>query len=171
MPNQSSFLRISGAQPFSAFMNKGGGTSKRYKIRTKNVSRKKNERKNKTIQRKRSNQKKRSVQKKKRSIQKKKSIHKSKSSRRKSNRSSNTLTLPTLSSEKELRCNCDKKRKIKGNEPSPKGFGYCAHCTPLNVMMRGKDGKLWENKKYTKGKRWIRVKSPQSGGFLRSGTF
>ena len=152
MPNQSSFLRISGAQPFSAFMNKGGGTSKRYKKRTKNVSRKKNERKNKTIQ-------------------KKKSIHKSKSSRRKSNRSSKTLTLPTLSSEKELRCNCDKKRKIKGNEPSPKGFGYCAHCTPLNVMMRGKDGKLWENKKYTKGKRWIRVKSQQSGGFLRSGTF
>ena len=155
MPNQFSFLRISGAQPFSAFMNKGG-TSKRYKKRTKNVSRKQSQRK-KTI--------------KKRSIQKKKTNKKNKSSRRKSNRSTRTLTLPTLSSEKELRCKCDKNKKIKGSEPSPKGLGYCAHCTPLNVMMRGKDGKLWENRKYTKGKRWIRIKSQQSGGFLRSGTF
>lgn len=160
MPNQSSFLRISGAQPFSAFMNKGGGTSKRHKKRSKNVSRKKSERK-KT--------QKKSVQKK-RTIQKKKSSRR-KISKRKSNRSSRTLSLPTLSSEKELRCNCDKNKKIKGTEPSPKGLGYCAHCTPLNVMMRGKDGKLWENRKYTKGKRWIRIKSQQSGGFLRSGTF
>lgn len=160
MPNQSSFLRISGAQPFSAFMNKGGGTSKRYKKRSKNVSRKKSERK-KT--------QKKSVQKK-RTIQKKKSSRR-KISKRKSNRRSRTLSLPTLSSEKGLRCKCDKNKKIKGTEPSPKGLGYCAHCTPLNVMMRGKDGKLWENRKYTKGKRWIRIKSQQSGGFLRSGTF
>ena len=155
MPNQSSFLRISGAQPFSAFMNKSGGSSKRKKKRTKNVSRKKSERRknNRTVQ--------------KRTVQKKKK----KSSRRKSNRStSKTLTLPSFSSEKKLRCNCDKKRKIKGTEPSPKGLGYCAHCTPL-ITMKGKDGKLWENKKYTKGKRWVRVKMNQSGGFLRGGTF
>ena len=74
-----------------------------------------------------------------------------------------------MSSEKTLRCKCDKKRKIKGTEPSPKGLGYCAHCTPVNVTMRGKVGKLWENVKYSKGKRWKKV--IQSGGFIRGGTF
>ena len=54
---------------------------------------------------------------------------------------------------------CDKSEKAyyTGKEPSPKGLGYCARCTPLNVMMKGKDGNLWENKKYSKGKRWVRV--------------
>ena len=44
-----------------------------------------------------------------------------------------------------------------GKEPSPKGLGYCARCTPLNITMKGKDGNLWEIKKYSKGKRWVRV--------------
>jgi hypothetical protein len=44
-----------------------------------------------------------------------------------------------------------------GKEPSPKGLGYCARCTPLKVTMKGTDGNLWENKKYSKGKRWVRV--------------
>ena len=55
---------------------------------------------------------------------------------------------------------CDKNTKggyFTGKEPSPKGMGYCARCTPLNIMMKGKDGNLWENKKYSKGKRWVRV--------------
>ena len=54
---------------------------------------------------------------------------------------------------------CDKKVKAyyTGKEPSPKGLGYCARCTPLNIVMRGKDGNLWENKKFSKGKRWVKV--------------
>ena len=52
----------------------------------------------------------------------------------------------------------DKRGYFKGTEPSPKGLGYCAHCMPLNVTMKGKDGHLWENIKYSKGKRWNRVK-------------
>ena len=51
-------------------------------------------------------------------------------------------------------CEC----KHKGDEPSPKGLGFCAHCTPLNVTMKGKDGNLWETKKYKKGVRWVKVK-------------
>ena len=50
-----------------------------------------------------------------------------------------------------------KRGYFKGSEPSPKGLGYCAHCTPLNVTMKGKDGNLWQNEKYSKGKRWIKV--------------
>ena len=54
---------------------------------------------------------------------------------------------------------CDKKMKAyyTGKEPSPKGLGYCARCTPLNIVMRGNDGNLWENKKFSKGKRWVKA--------------
>ena len=60
-------------------------------------------------------------------------------------------------------CEC----KHKGDEPSPKGLGFCAHCTPLNVTMKGKDGNLWETKKYKKGVRWVKVRHDMTGGFMR----
>jgi hypothetical protein len=68
---------------------------------------------------------------------------------------------------------CDKNTKgyFTGKEPSPKGLGYCARCTPIGVTMKGKDGNLWENKKYSKGKRWVKVRDDMVGGFLRQGTF
>ena len=56
-----------------------------------------------------------------------------------------------------LTCKKGIKAHFTGKEPSPKGLGYCARCTPLKVTMKGTDGNLWENKKYTKGKRWVRV--------------
>tara|TARA_B100001094_G_C18139565_1_gene777057 strand:+ start:853 stop:1326 length:474 start_codon:yes stop_codon:yes gene_type:complete len=157
MPSSSSFLKVSGAQPFSYFLNGGAAKKSKKSKKTRSVIRKKTRKKTKQKRvksRMKTNKKKR--------ISKRKSL-------RKSNRS-RTLTLPSMSSEKTLRCKCDKNKKIKGTEPSPKGLGYCAHCTPLNVIMKGKDGKLWENKKYSKGKRWVKVKS-QNGGFIRSGTY
>ena len=153
MPSSSSFLRVSGAQPFSYFLNGGAAKKSKKSKKTRSVVRKKTRMKTKKRVKSRMKTKKRNS--------KRKSL-------RKSNRS-RTLTLPSMSSEKTLRCKCDKKRKIKGTEPSPKGLGYCAHCTPVNVTMRGKDGKLWENVKYSKGKRWKKVN--QSGGFIRGGTF
>ena len=56
-----------------------------------------------------------------------------------------------------LTCIKGVKAYYTGKEPSPKGFGYCARCTPLNVTMKGKNGKLWENRKFSKGKRWVQV--------------
>jgi len=56
-----------------------------------------------------------------------------------------------------LTCKKGVKAHFTGKEPSPKGLGYCAKCTPLNITMEGKDGNLWKNKKYSKGKRWVRV--------------
>jgi hypothetical protein len=201
MPNQSSFLRISGAQPFSAFMNKIGGSSKRKRNMTKKVIRRKTVKKINRVTPTLSDKKRKPVKRK-----------KNKSIRRKSNRKSNrkpsrtltkpsykkhsrsktltkpsykkpsrtrTLTLPSssFSSKKDLTCKCDKNMKIKGTEPSPRGLGHCAHCTPLNVTMKGNDGNLWENRKYTKdadgprwqGRRWVKI--IQSGGYLRAGTF
>jgi hypothetical protein len=154
MPSSSSFLRVSGAQPFSYFLNGGAAKKSKKSKKTRSVVRKKTRMKTKKRVKSR-------MKTNKKRISKRKSL-------RKSNRS-RTLTLPSMSSEKTLLCKCDKKRKIKGTEPSPKGLGYCAHCTPVNVTMRGKDGKLWENVKYSKGKRWKKVN--QSGGFIRGGTF
>ena len=31
----------------------------------------------------------------------------------------------------------------KGTEPSPKGFGHCAHLTPIGTIMEGTDGNDW----------------------------
>ena len=71
---------------------------------------------------------------------------------------------------KGKKCICDDKRSFKGDEPSPKGLGYCAHCTPLRVVMKGQDGNLWENQEYAKGKRWVLIRKDMRGGFIRGGT-
>ena len=71
---------------------------------------------------------------------------------------------------KGKKCICDEKRSFKGDEPSPKGLGYCAHCTPLRVVMKGQDGNLWENQEYAKGKRWVLIRKDMRGGFIRGGT-
>ena len=41
------------------------------------------------------------------------------------------------------KCKNDKTRSYKGNEPSPKGLGYCAHAEDLNKKRKGKDGNIW----------------------------
>ena len=52
-------------------------------------------------------------------------------------------------------CKNDPNKKYTGNEPSPKGFGYCAHSEKVGVSKRGKDGKVWIVKKYGKVNRWV----------------
>lgn len=131
-------------EPFSRVLL-GGKTKKRTSRKTKkNTKRKKNiSRKKATRRIERSN---------KRSINKRTNRTK----RKKVNRG--TVKRKKTLSKKKRQCNCDTSRTYLGNEPSPKGLGFCAHCTPLNVTMKGLDGNLWENQKYTKGKRWIKVR-------------
>lgn len=52
-------------------------------------------------------------------------------------------------------CKNDPKKTYKGNEPSPKGFGYCAHSEKIGTMKRGKDGKVWIVKKFKNIKKWV----------------
>ena len=52
-------------------------------------------------------------------------------------------------------CKNDPKKSYKGDEPSPKGLGYCAHAEKIGVMKRGKDGKVWIVKKFEKSKKWV----------------
>ena len=146
-----SFLQIAVAIPFSSFLkNKSGGKkTKRRTIKKKNLSRKKATRR-KNLSHKRPIRKRTT----------KKSIKKMKSSKRTSKKLKKTSKkLKTnYSSRKKRTCNCDDSRYYKGNEPSPKGLGYCAHCTPLNVTMKGLDGNLWENQEYKKGRRWVKIR-------------
>jgi hypothetical protein len=79
-------------------------------------------------------------------------------------------TISKSRSRPDMNCLCDKKRKFKGNEPSPKGLGHCAHCTEEGTIMKGRDGNWWKNTKYSKGVRWIKMKNIKTGGFIRSGS-
>ena len=131
----TSFLQIAGAKSFSDFLR--GDRKKTPKKRNRSL--------------------KRSL------TQRTKSKRNNKTSRR-----NKTIRVRNLSKRKfigkpgKYKCvnGCNKNTSyghFKGNEPSPKGLGYCAHCTPLNVIIKGKDGDLWQNKKYSRGKRWVKL--------------
>jgi len=47
---------------------------------------------------------------------------------------------------KGKQCKCGS-HKYTGKEETPRGLGQCDECIPLNVVMKGKDGKLYENNK------------------------
>jgi len=44
------------------------------------------------------------------------------------------------------KCECGS-HKFTGHEETPRGLGHCEECIPLNVVLKGKDGKLYENRK------------------------
>ena len=138
----TTFKQIKNSLPFSHFQ-KGGNTKRRSKQRTKKrLGRTKTKRR--TITRVARNSRRKPTQRVRRST-------------RRDNRRSKRKTTQRKVKVIGGVCNCDHKRKYKGTEPSPKGLGYCAHCTPLNITMKGADGNLWENKEYKKGKRWFMV--------------
>ena len=99
-----------------------------------------------------------------RTIKRKKNLSRKKATRRKNRSNKKSLKKRTKMTKKNQRtnrkkrqCNCDAKKFYTGKEPSPKGLGFCAHCSPENITMKGLDGELWKNQRYSKGKRWMRV--------------
>ena len=64
------------------------------------------------------------------------------------------------------KCKNDPTRTYKGDEPSPKGLGYCAHTEKLNSIKKGKDGNKWVVSKNKNGtKRWIKVNTSKKDSF------
>ena len=54
-------------------------------------------------------------------------------------------------------CKNDPKRKYKGDEPSPKGLGWCAHGEKEGEVRNGLDGNKWIVKKVSSGSlRWVK---------------
>ena len=57
-------------------------------------------------------------------------------------------------------CKNDPKSSYKGDEPSPKGLGYCAHAEKVGTKIKGKDGNMWLIKETSKKiKRWVKLSS------------
>ena len=55
------------------------------------------------------------------------------------------------------KCIDDPSRSYKGNEPSPKGLGYCAHTHSVGTTKTGNDGNTWTVETTYKGtKRWVK---------------
>ena len=56
-------------------------------------------------------------------------------------------------------CKNDPKKSYKGDEPSPKGLGYCAHSEEIDKIRKGLDGNTWKITTTSKGiKRWVKYK-------------
>lgn len=62
-------------------------------------------------------------------------------------------------------CKNDPTSSYKGDEPSPKGLGYCAHAEKVGTKMKGKDGNMWVISETSKKiKRWIKSTSSEKKG-------
>lgn len=54
-------------------------------------------------------------------------------------------------------CKNDPSKSYKGDEPSPKGLGYCAHAEKTGESRIGNDGNTWKVEETSKGvKRWVK---------------
>ena len=137
------------------FSFSGGAKKRSNKKRTKRTNKQSNKRTKKTNKRLNKKSRKKNLSRRKATRKKVKS---KKRAINKRTRAKTIKKLPKIYSKKKRSCNCDDSRTYTGKEPSPKGLGFCAHCIPLNVSMKGLDGNLWENKKFAKGKRWVKVR-------------
>ena len=48
--------------------------------------------------------------------------------------------------QRDKKCKCGS-HTFTGKEETPRGLGKCDECIPQNVVMKGKNGKLYENRK------------------------
>ena len=55
-------------------------------------------------------------------------------------------------------CKCDMNKKIQiKNKLSPEGYGMCSHCSPINIIMKGKNGNMWKNIRKNNRNKWIEI--------------
>ena len=57
---------------------------------------------------------------------------------------------------KKQQCLC-KKQTIHTNDPSPSGLGKCPECSPLHIVIKGKNKRLWENQLVNNSHTWVQV--------------
>ena len=55
------------------------------------------------------------------------------------------------------KCHNDESKYYKGDEPSPKGLGYCAGAEEVGEIMIGKDGNMWVIFETKTCKKWVKV--------------
>jgi len=57
---------------------------------------------------------------------------------------------------KKALCSC-KKHSKNAKDNSPTGLGKCPECVPLHVIIKGKNGKLWENTSLHGKNTWVQL--------------
>lgn len=69
-------------------------------------------------------------------------------------------------------CKNDKSRTFKGDEPSPKGLGFCAHAETPGKTRKGRDGRKWVVREDAKGtKSWKVASTTQKSAKIPDFTF
>jgi hypothetical protein len=58
-------------------------------------------------------------------------------------------------------CKNDKNRTYSGDEPSPKGLGYCAHAEKLYTVKKGLNDFYWIVVPFNESKKWIPLTIPK----------
>lgn len=58
------------------------------------------------------------------------------------------------------RCRNDPSKTYSGLEPSPKGFGFCAHSEEEGMERKGRDSMTWTVKGSGKSKKWVSKGGP-----------
>jgi len=76
----------------------------------------------------------------------KKSVSPSRAHRKITRRLKRSKKKTKKTKKKGKHCKCGS-HTFTGKEETPRGLGKCEECIPLNVVLKGKDGKLYENRK------------------------
>ena len=142
------FLQHAGAIPFSSFL--GGKKRSLNKRSNHKRSKRSNSRKKENTQ-KRKRTERRVAKRTGRRTNKRTNKRTTKRTNKRTNKKSRIQPLKT-------KCKCPKSK----NNASPDGLGLCAKCSPEGIVMKGKDGNLWESK----GDHWEMIRKDMSGGRL-----
>jgi len=163
-----SFVQHAGAIPFSSFLSTGKKRSnkrmatkrstKRTKRRTNKIS---NNKRSMKRTNKRTNQ--RTKRRTKQRTTKRTKKRTNKRTMKRTNKRTNKRTTKRTNKKSRIqplktKCKCPKSM----NKDSPDGLGLCAKCSPEGIVMKGKDGNLWESK----GDHWEMIRKDMSGGRL-----
>ena len=130
-----------GAIPFSALSeNKKGKKDKEDKKKDKKKGKTKQKKTRRSLSKKEENKK-----------QRKRTISPARA-RRKITKRTKRSKKKTIREKKDKNRSCGS-HTYTGREDTPEGLGKCSECIPLNVVMKGKDNKLYENRK----EGWVRI--------------
>ena len=154
-----SFFSHGGAIPFSSFLSTGNSKKRTNKRSTKRTNKRSN---NKRRNNKRTNNKRSTKRTKRRTNQRTNKRTKKRTTKRTMKRTNKRTTKRTNKKSRiqslKTKCKCPKSM----NKDSPDGLGLCAKCSPEGIVMKGKDGNLWESK----GDHWEMIRKDMSGGRL-----
>ena len=153
-----SFFSHGGAIPFSSFLSTGNSKKRSNKRTTTKRSTKRSTKRTKRRTNKISNNKRSMKRTNKRTKRRTNQRTKRRTNKRTTKRTTKRTNKKSRIQPLKTKCKCPKSM----NKDSPDGLGLCAKCSPEGIVMKGKDGNLWESK----GDHWEMIRKDMSGGRL-----